>query len=245
MNEIVVKASEPVFTAGISAIFLKQYLPWQVYATLIPVCAGVALASVTELSFSWYCLYAGIGANVFAAARGVFGKIQMCGDDKCVEQLSPENYYAVLTILSFIMLVPAALFMEGGRIFELFRNTLMYFTEAIKVGPLYDVLNQAAFGTGDMYKMIPNFHSTQGFIHALLSGILFYLYNEVSFRCLNKVHPVTHAVANTVKRIVIILSSVLVFQNPITNFGILGSSLAVLGVFLYSIAQDYYKPKKA
>jgi drug/metabolite transporter (DMT)-like permease len=66
----VVKASEPAFTAAISAIFFKEFLPWQSYTALIPVMIGVSMASVTELSFSWFCLGAGVMANIFAAARG-------------------------------------------------------------------------------------------------------------------------------------------------------------------------------
>jgi solute carrier family 35 protein E1 len=65
--------------------------------------------------------------------------------------------------------------------------------------------------------------------------VLFYLYNEVSFKVLDKVHPVTHALANTFKRIVIILSSIIVFKNPISLGGAVGSSLALIGVTLYSL----------
>ena len=68
----VVKASEPAFTAAISAFFFSEYLPWQCYAALVPVMIGVSMASVTELTFSWFCLGAGMMANVFAAARGYF-----------------------------------------------------------------------------------------------------------------------------------------------------------------------------
>jgi solute carrier family 35, member E1 len=48
----------------------------------------------------------------------------------------------------------------------------------------------------------------------LLSGFAFYLYNEVSFMALSKVSPVTHSVANTLKRIVIIVVSTIVFGAP-------------------------------
>jgi solute carrier family 35 protein E1 len=78
---------------------------------------------------------------------------------------------------------------------------------------------------------------------AVISGILFYLYNELSFRVLNKVNPVTHAIANTIKRIVIILSSVLVFHNPINSKGQIGSALSIIGVFIYSICQSKFKNK--
>jgi solute carrier family 35 protein E1 len=229
----VVKASEPVFTAGISALFLKEYLPWQVYVTLIPVCIGVAVASTTELSFSWYCLLAGIVANIFAAARGVFGKTQMCGEFSCVEQLSPENYYAVLTILSFAMLVPATMLIEGRQICTVFKSACEYLAVLLSSK---GVLQSAS------HSIISQTHY-KGFLYSLYSGVLFYLYNEVSFRTLNKVHPVTHAVSNTVKRIVIILSSVIVFNNKMTPTGIFGTCLAISGVFLYSISQYVYKPK--
>lgn len=170
---------------------------------------GVSMASVTELTFSWYCLGAGMMANIFAAARGVFGKKQMCGDEKCVEQLSPENYYAVLTIISFIMLVPITLLMEGRTIFKL--NEIKDFKEGVQ--------------------------------QMLVSGLFFYLYNEVSFKALNNLNPVSHALANTVKRIVIIISSVIFFGETMTPIGIAGASLAILGVFAYSLAGIFFKPK--
>ena len=42
---------------------------------------------------------------------------------------------------------------------------------------------------------------------------------------------------NTVKRVAIILSSILVFRNKLTAQGIAGSAMAVGGVLLYSIAK--------
>jgi len=55
------------------------------------------------------------------------------------------------------------------------------------------------------------------------------------------VAPVTHAVTNTVKRVVIILASILVFRTPITLLGSIGSGLAILGALLYSLAKGKYK----
>ena len=231
----VIKASEPVFTAGISAIFLKQFLPWQVYTTLIPICVGVAVASTTEITFSWYCLLAGISANIFAAARGVFGKTQMCGETSCLEQLSPENYYAILTIISFAMLMPAMAFIEGGQILAVLKGAYAYMKNS--GGFVASIVQQPQLNA--LYSR----NHFQGLLYSLYSGILFYLYNEVSFKALNKVHPVTHAVSNTVKRIVIILSSVIVFNNKMTLSGIFGTTLAISGVFLYSITQHLYKDK--
>ena len=236
----VVKASEPVFTALISATFLREYLPWQVYLSLVPVCIGVAIASTKELSFSWYCLSAGILANVFGAARGVFGKTQMCGETSCLEQLSPPNYYAVLTILSFLMLIPVTTLLEGKQIFSVFRGAVHHIQQLLSLHGIFS----SSIIKHSLSESLSSQKQFQGLLYSLGSGVLFYLYNEVSFRTLNKVHPVTHAVSNTVKRIVIILSSVMVFNNKMTPTGIFGTCLAISGVFMYSICQYLYKPKK-
>ncbi|CAM9284859.1 unnamed protein product, partial [Phaeothamnion confervicola] len=65
----IVKAAEPLFTALFSAAFLKQYFHPLVYATLLPVVAGVSLASMKELSFSWLALGTAMGSNVASAMR--------------------------------------------------------------------------------------------------------------------------------------------------------------------------------
>ena len=51
-------------------------------------------------------------------------------------------------------------------------------------------------------------------------------------------------IANTLKRIVIILSSVVLMGETMTPVGSAGASLAMLGVFAYSMAGIYYKKKK-
>ena len=59
---------------------------------------------------------------------------------------------------------------------------------------------------------------------------------------LNNVHPVTHAVANTIKRVAVIVISVLYFRNPLTLTGAVGSTIAIIGVLLYSLAKAQPPP---
>merc|ERR1719174_1648573 len=66
------------------------------------------------------------------------------------------------------------------------------------------------------------------------SGLSFYLYNEVAFYTLDAVHPITHAVGNTIKRVILILFSVIRFGTPMTAQSAFGSTVAILGVFAYS-----------
>jgi solute carrier family 35 protein E1 len=74
-----------------------------------------------------------------------------------------------------------------------------------------------------------------------VSGFLYYLYNEVAFLALSEVAPVTHAVTNTVKRVVIILASVVVFRTPVSPLGMIGSGVAIAGATAYSIAKNKCK----
>ena len=54
---------------------------------------------------------------------------------------------------------------------------------------------------------------------------------------LNNVSPVTHAVANTLKRVFILLACVLVFRTPMTALCTAGSAIAILGSTLYSFSK--------
>jgi solute carrier family 35 protein E1 len=75
---------------------------------------------------------------------------------------------------------------------------------------------------------------------SLLAGAFYYLYNEVAFLALGRVNPVTHAVGNTIKRVVIIVASVIAFKTPISTLGVIGSSIAIFGTLLYSLAKSKY-----
>mmetsp|Transcript_296 Transcript_296/g.396 ORF Transcript_296/g.396 Transcript_296/m.396 type:complete len:383 (+) Transcript_296:109-1257(+) len=205
----IVKAAEPAVSAALSAIFLKSFLPIPVYLSLLPVMGGVALASLTELSFSWLSFGAAMVSNVASASRGIVGKKSM-GEPQG-KNMNAANLYAVMTILASIFCLPLALVLEGSKIQSVLQGI------------------QAA-GLG----------KTLG-IQTVLSALFYYLYNEVAFLTLDKVAPVTHALGNTIKRVVIILASVVVFGTTMTTQGILGSAIAIGGVLLYSLAKSYFK----
>ena len=51
----------------------------------------------------------------------------------------------------------------------------------------------------------------------------------------------THAVANTLKRVVILLACVLFFRTPMTPLCAAGSAIAIGGSYLYSLAKSAKK----
>ena len=70
----IIKASEPAFSAVLSAMILGSYFPLSVYITLIPIIGGVALASAKELSFTWLGFLSGMASNLFYQLRIVLSK---------------------------------------------------------------------------------------------------------------------------------------------------------------------------
>ena len=207
----ILKATEPVWSALISAVCFREMLPLPVLATIFPIIGGVGLASLKELSFTQVGFIAGTLSAVTSAAKAIFSKKVLDGKP-LGKNLTPQNMFAVLTMLGFFMVAPMALAVEGPA------QVKLAWAAARKSG--YSALH--------LWSLLGS------------SGLLYYLYNEVAFLALSEVGPLTHAVTNTVKRVVIILASVLVFKTPITALGSLGSGIAIGGALLYSLAKRKY-----
>lgn len=60
----------------------------------------------------------------------------------------------------------------------------------------------------------------------------------MSYQALTQITPVTFSVGNSLKRIAVIIASVIYFQNPVAPLNAAGSALALLGAFLYTQARD-------
>lgn len=130
---------------------------------------------------------------------------------KIGKNMDSANIYAVLTIMATFMLLPIAFLIEGPS------AMLKGFNVAYAKG------------------------GVQFLMSMLYSGLFYYMYNEVAFLALGKLDPVSHAVSNTMKRVVIIITSVIVFRTAVTPLGVAGSSIAILGTLLYSLAKNKFK----
>jgi len=211
----IVKASEPVVTCLLNFVLLGQVLPTSVYLTLLPIIGGVGIASMKELSFTMLALGAAMLSNVSSAARGVLSKKTMSGK-QIGENLDAQNLYAVLTAISTVILIPLCLAFEGTKFFPAFKA----------------LVASGDFTTKSLATLVG------------LSGATYYAYNEVAFLALGKVNPVTHAVGNTIKRVVIIVASVIAFKTPMSTGSIIGSTIAIAGTLMYSLAMNSHKTKK-
>ncbi|KAL1567040.1 GABA/polyamine transporter [Salvia divinorum] len=120
------------------------------------------------------------------------------------KSVSGMNYYACLSMLSLVILTPFAIAVEGPQMWA------AGFQQALSdIGPQI-ILWMAA------------------------QSVFYHLYNQVSYMSLDEISPLTFSIGNTMKRISVIVSSIIIFQTPVQPVNALGAAIAVLGTFLYS-----------
>ncbi len=216
----IVKACEPAFAAVVGLVILPiDVKPLLAYAMLIPIVGGVGLACVKEgkgVDINVTAFMYASMANVAAALKGKLGS----GVTKALKadkekNMDSANVYAVMNIISFCCTVPFVVVQEL---------------------PTLDVEWNKAVEEHGLQPLLMNI---------ALSGFFFYIYNEFAFAFTAAVGAVTSSVLNTAKRVIIIVVSTIVFQEPMERNTVLGSAIAIGGTFGYSLAsKKKAAPKK-
>ncbi|XP_028782785.1 glucose-6-phosphate/phosphate translocator 1, chloroplastic-like [Neltuma alba] len=124
------------------------------------------------------------------------------------KSVSGMNYYACLSILSLLILAPFAVAVEGPQMWAAGWQTALS-----QIGPQF-VWWVAA------------------------QSVFYHLYNQVSYMSLDEISPLTFSVGNTMKRISVIVSSIIIFHTPVQPINALGAAIAIFGTFLYSQAKQ-------
>ncbi|MFS7954287.1 putative sugar phosphate transporter domain-containing protein [Helianthus anomalus] len=125
------------------------------------------------------------------------------------KQVNGLNLYGWITHMSLFYLFPVAVFVEGSQWVSGYHKAIV------------------SIGTP------PTFY-----LWVLISGVFYHLYNQSSYQALDDISPLTFSVGNTMKRVVVTVSTVIVFRNPVRPLNALGSSVAIFGTFLYSRASS-------
>merc|ERR1711924_287949 len=68
----------------------------------------------------------------------------------------------------------------------------------------------------------------------VMSGLMFYIYNELATMTVKATGAVTSSVANTAKRVIVLLYMAAITGKPLTDEQKIGASIAIGGVLLYS-----------
>lgn len=68
----------------------------------------------------------------------------------------------------------------------------------------------------------------------MAQSVFYHLYNQVSYMSLNEISPLTFSIGNTMKRVTVIVSSIIIFHTKVLPINALGAAIAIFGTFLYS-----------
>jgi len=80
-------------------------------------------------------------------------------------------------------------------------------------------------------------------LNLIFSGLWFYAYNELATMTIKKTNAVTQSVANTAKRVIVIVGVAIVMGESLDPLKLTGCAIGIGGVFLYSIIDDLVKKK--
>lgn len=216
----IVKACEPVFAAVVGLLIPPMDVkPILAYAMLIPIVGGVGLACIKEgkgLVINVQAFLFASMANASAAFKGKLGSsITKSLKNDTSKNMDAANVYAVMNIISFCCSVPFVVVQE--------------------LPTLSDEWNKATEEHGAK-PLITNI---------VVSGFMFYIYNEFAFAFTASVGAVTSSVLNTAKRVIIIVVSAIVFQEAMERNTVIGSAIAISGTFAYSLASKKKKDRKS
>lgn len=193
--------------------------------SLFPIIAGVAIASMAEPEFSMMAFGCAMLSNFLFAARGTYAKIVMKE-----YKMSGSDLFAINTVFAFLLMAPVTFIMEGKDLNAGFYK-LCTGKGSVDMAALMNGVLEPAKGK-DLGPSPEYFIAYQ-----LVCGLYYYFYNELAFMVLDMLDPVGQAVGNTVKRVVVIIAGTIIFNKPLTTNGILGSSVAIGGVLLYSLVK--------
>jgi len=213
----IVKAAEPAFAAVIGTFVYGKKISIYKWLCLVPIIGGVVLAALKQNSDGSIEMDFTIGGLVGALVANFFAAFKGQESKKLLETPGLKDRIGSVGNQFAIMTI----------ISFLVSVPLMFYREGPRLG-----------------EFITLFQTKEAvFNNVILSGLTFYAYNELATMTLTKISAVANSVANTAKRVVVIVGSAIVFKESISGLKAIGCAICIGGVFLDSIIDDLMKPK--
>jgi solute carrier family 35 protein E1 len=214
----IVKAGEPVLSAFVGVFYGKFESITKVLCLPIIV-GGVAFASMKKGADGGYALKFDTTALVFGMIANGFAAIK--GQENA-KLMSDKGIYARFGGIGNQFAVTEI-------IAFLCSLPVMFATEGKNFGKFCDLFMS----------------SKELQFQLVMSGLTFYIYNELATMTIKKTSAVTSSVANTAKRVIVMVYMAAVTGKALTEEQKIGAAVAITGVLIYSVIDDILKPKKA
>jgi len=215
----IVKAAEPAFAAVVGTFVYGHKISTAKWLCLIPIIGGVCLAALKQNANGSIELDFTIGGLVGALVANVFAAFKGAESKKLMDTPGLKDRMGSVGNQFALMTIVSLLV----------SIPLMFYKE------------------GHLLEDFANKFRTKQAVweNVILSGLTFYGYNELATMTLTKISAVTNSVANTAKRVVVIVGSAIVFNESISGLKAVGCAICIGGVFLNSVIDDLLKSKPA
>eukprot|EP00580_Thalassiosira_gravida_P000407 CAMPEP_0201616044 /NCGR_PEP_ID=MMETSP0492-20130828/32885_1 /ASSEMBLY_ACC=CAM_ASM_000837 /TAXON_ID=420259 /ORGANISM="Thalassiosira gravida, Strain GMp14c1" /LENGTH=338 /DNA_ID=CAMNT_0048083891 /DNA_START=13 /DNA_END=1029 /DNA_ORIENTATION=+ len=214
----IVKSAEPVLAAVVGTIFYNKAPSFYKVCCLPIIVGGVAFASLKKGDDGSYSLKFDTTALVFGMLANSFAAFKGGENSKLLADKGiAERYGGVGNQFAVTQIVGFFILLP-----------ILYVTEGAMLPTFFEKLKTDS--------------SLQ--FNLLMSGLCFYIYNELATYTLKVTGAVTASVANTAKRVIVMVYMAAVTGKVLTNEQKMGSAIAICGVLLYSLIDDLLKGKK-
>ncbi|PPR80433.1 hypothetical protein GOBAR_AA40283 [Gossypium barbadense] len=237
-----VGATTPFFTAVFAYLMTLKREAWLTYITLIPVVTGVIIASGREFSSDYFDVISCREMDSYHELHGslknpllVEGRItgepsfHLFGFIMCISATAAR---ALKSVLQGILLSS-----EGEKLNSM--NLLLYMAPIAVVFLLPATLFMEENVVGITLALARD--DVKIIWYLLFNSALAYFVNLTNFLVTKHTSALTLQVLGNAKGAVAVVVSILIFRNPVSVTGMLGYTLTVFGVILYSEAKKRSK----
>jgi len=226
-----IKSTAPLFTVVVTFLVLGQRTSGPVILSLVPVMLGLVVCAYTEVSWDAVGFWAAVANNVVDCFQNVLSK-------KIIGRLGPVKlqFYTSLIAIAFQLPVLAYRFYPllpdlGVLLDPSRRSSGKPWDHGRHASPAAFAALAAA--------LTP---AVSGYVATLvaLNVTSYHLQSVSAYYVVDRLHPVTTSVANTLKRAVLIVLTILYFGNRMTAESVGGVVLVIAGVIVYNWARARY-----
>jgi solute carrier family 35 protein E1 len=222
-----IKGLSPLFTVFAYRVVFDIRYPIATYLSLIPLTIGVMLSCSAEFKGNIFgILYAFLAAIIFVI-QNIFSK-RLFNEAAKAEA---DGHYAKSKKLDKLNL----LCYSSGLAF-LLTCPIWFWTEGINL--LSDFFHD---GSLDLEKSPEAFDHGRLALEFIFNGTFHFGQNIIAFVLLSLVSPVTYSVASLIKRVFVVIISIIWFQNHTTSVQAVGIGLTFFGLYLYDRTSDSNK----
>ena len=214
----IVKAGEPVMSALVNTFFYGKPPSKAKFVCLLFIVGGVAFASLKKDDTGAYKLKFDQTALLFGMIGNTFAAFKGSENKKLMTKEGVKDRYATVAN-QFAVTEVLAFFISVP---------VMMATEGPKWGEFVELLMTSR----DLQ------------LGLAISGMSFYLYNELATMTIKATGAVTASVANTAKRVIVLVYMAMVTGKALTDEQKIGAAVAIGGVLLYSVIDDLFSSKK-